>query len=109
MESKPGFILALIGGILTIIMGIFWIAGASLFSAYLAVLGLKGMGWLAGVNVIVAILYIIFGVISIVAGVEMNHADKVKSGGIMALIFGILSGNLLTIIGGILGLVAAGK
>lgn len=109
MESKPGFILALIGGILTILMGIVWIASTGFLSTYLAMFGLKEMGWLAGVNIIVAILYIIFGVISIVAGVEMNHKDKVKSGGIMALIFGILAGNILTIIGGILGLVAAGK
>jgi hypothetical protein len=115
MESKPGFILALIGGIITIICGILWAAGASFFGlffgALVRALGASGtgVGLLAGINLILAILYVVFGVISVIAGVEMKHAGKVKTGGIMAVIFGILSGNVITIIGGILGLVAAGK
>lgn len=106
-ESKAGFILALIGGILTIFGGLWWLVGAGALTALYASMGI---GWLGGIGLVGGILYIIFGALSIVAGVMMKHPEKVKTGGILALIFGILSGfNILTIIGGILGLVAAGK
>ena len=107
MESKAGFILALIGGILTIISGLWWLVGAGALTAIYASMGL---GWLGGLGIVGGIIYLVFGILSIIAAGMMKNPDKVKTGGILALIFGILSGfNILTIIGGILGLVAAGK
>ncbi len=107
MESKAGFILALIGGILTVLGGLWWLIGAGALSTLYASMGL---GWLGGLGIVGGILYLVFGALSIMAAVMMKSPEKVKTGGILALIFGILSGfNILTIIGGILGLVAAGK
>lgn len=107
MESKVGFVLALIGGILTILSGVWWLIGAGALATLYATLG---MGWLGGIGFVGGILYLVFGVLSIVAAFMMKHPEKVKTGGILALIFGILGGfNILTIIGGILGLVASGK
>jgi hypothetical protein len=106
MESKIGFILALIGGILTAICGLTWMLGAGILIAFFVTLGL---GWFGGFGIIGGILYLVFGVLSIVAATMIKNPEKVKTGGILALIFGVLSGNILTIIGGILGLIAAGK
>ena len=107
MESKVGFILALIGGILTLISGLWWLIGAS---AFVALYRNIGLGWMGGLGFVGGILYLVFGIITIIAATMMKKPEKVKTGGILALIFGILSGfNILSIIGGILGLVAAGK
>ncbi len=116
MESKVGFILALIGGILNLLGGIFWImvvlAGKSFFGMDVLKTALESSGssWFLGVWIVVAVSYIISGIVSIIAAVMINNPRQVKTGGILALIFGIIGGtNILTIIGGVLGLIAAGK
>jgi hypothetical protein len=107
MESKVGYILALIGGIITVIGGLWWLIAAGALTAFYASLG---FGWMGSFGIAGGILYLVFGIISIIAAVMINNPKKVKTGGILALIFGILSGfNILTIIGGILGLVAGSK
>ncbi len=115
MESKLGFILALVGGILNLLGGIFWIiivlAGKSFFGMDVLKTAIQSSGssWFLGVWIAVAVVYLISGVISIIAAFMMKNPNRVKTGGILALIFGIIGSNILTIIGGVLGLVASGK
>ncbi len=113
MESKIGFILALIGGILSFIMGIFWVvivlAGKSFWGMDVLKAASSGASWFLGVWIIVAVCYIVSGIVSVIAAFMIKNPKKVKTGGILALIFGIIGSNILTIIGGIMGLVAAGK
>lgn len=113
VKSIPGFILALIGGIILIANG----------SMYLLV-GIFGFTFGALTEIIATTILIVFGiffaicgVLTLLGGLWMRKAQTCKKGGLFALIFGILGGfsiigvvgAILAIIGGILGLVAAGK
>ena len=100
MKSIAGFVLALIGGIGSILAGI-----STLFSS--AILA----SIFGGVAYIPSILFIITGALAIWACILMKKDDnlKVKKGGIMALVVGIIGLNLLTLIGGIMGMVQANK
>lgn len=118
-KSSAGFVLALIGGIFTIIGSVimlgYGLAGYFLVQNTLTnadmtgfsdsaspliilVLGIVGFVWL-----------LIMGILAIVASKKMNKDDyeSVRKGGIMAIIVGVLGGSLLTLIGGIVGVVQA--
>jgi len=112
MRSLAGFILALIGGVLGVLGGIvniiyYFIASQSpLLGPLLALFG-------GGIIIIVmAIWGIIASIVIIFGGLMMYKQDnaKVKKGALITLIVGIIAPfNLFAIIGGIIGLVQAGK
>lgn len=117
MKSTVGFVLALIGGIMSIASGISSLIQS--FVAYyfpeivknipnLAVGDSKNL--LLG-GVIGFIWLVLMGILAIIASVKMTKKNNelVKQGGILALIAGILSINLLIIIGGAVGIGQAGK
>ncbi len=110
-KSEAGFILALIGGILGIISGIILAAGGGFMVTMYEAMGISAItGAVTALWIVLGILYIIFSVLMIFGGLWMRDKRTCKKGGLFALIFGILGGvNILAIIGGILGLVAAGK
>jgi len=108
-RATVGFVLSLIGGIFILINGIAWFALSNLFDQ-LGLGGLFGFGLaldvLGGVMVVFAILVFIGAWLIYTPGKEMI-------GGILALIFSIISfiggggfvlGAILGLIGGILGL-----
>lgn len=102
-SSKVGFVLALIGGILGIVVGI-----------ALAVLGwliFPIINRLPDANVVgLGIYWIISSILVIVGGVWMKNTEKCLKGGILALIFSIVSGgNIFGIVGGITGIIASRK
>jgi hypothetical protein len=103
MKSTVGFILALIGGILGILSAVVVLFMGAGLATLIPLFGTMGIAY--------GVWMLVMSVLAIFAGLWMNKPDnaKVKKGGIMALIVGILGFNLLTIIGGIVGLVQANK
>jgi hypothetical protein len=106
MESKAGSILALIGGILTLIVSlILLIAGIAFLAGY----G-EGDTTIGGIAFLVLFLIVlILGILKIVASNKMKKPETTRGGGILALILGIITSDLLTLIGGIIGIVQGGK
>jgi len=106
MESKVGSILSLIGGILQLVSALIFLILA--LTAIMA--GIAGLGTIIGVvYLILAVVYIVMGILAIKASKWMKAAETTKKGGITALVCGIVGFNIVTLIGGILGLVDAGK
>ncbi len=112
MESKIGFILTLIGGILLMIGGIF-----EIFLPYIGNYMLD-KGWASGesfgqvgttILLIMGIFYIVVSLFIIIAGFMIKNPEKAKVGGILALVLGIISLNVFAVIGGIIGIIDAGK
>ena len=106
MKSTIGFVLALIGGIGSLLVAIVNFINVSanpfmgLFPGFI-----KGI--LTGFMVWIAIV----GAVAIWAAFKMKKDDdaEVKKGGIIAIVCGIVGLNLLTLIGGIIGVVQAKK
>jgi hypothetical protein len=105
MESKGGSILLLISGILTAI-------GAFI----VLILGVFGL--FSNQDVVLGAIFLLFMaiILGIVSGLKfwasslMKSPMTVKKGGVIALVVGIFTGfDLLAVIGGILGIVAAEK
>ncbi|MCS7130543.1 MAG: hypothetical protein NZ872_03890 [Archaeoglobaceae archaeon] len=97
--EKPtaAYILSLIGGILGLLLAIGIFVAANLFGPLGALFG----GMLALVPLIFSLI-IIWGAMMIKSG----EPKKVKNGGIIVVVFSILSGlNIIALIGGILALV----
>lgn len=114
MKSTVGFVLALIGGILGLIGGIMYLVWATIAGALLSSVGAVGVpmaGLGAGFLIGIGIWLIIMNILALVGAMKMkkDNASAVKSGGILALVVGILGMNILVIIGGIFGIVQAGK
>mgnify|MGYP001581594031 FL=1 len=115
MRSVAGFVLALIGGIFTLLAGIFGIILLifALFAESLLDLSNLPTGdnlWLA--PLIIMVWFLLWGILTFVWAAKINNYEddnKVRFGGIMALITGIFSLNILTLIGGILGIVSSGN
>lgn len=101
MESKAGSILSLIGGILQLV-------GAVLFFI-VSVLDKFYIFPPIGFYIFLVIVYLIIGILSISAYKWMKNPETTKKGGITALVCGIIGFNIITLIGGILGLVDSGK
>ncbi len=100
--SKAGYILALISGILGILGGLSMLLMGSSAGDLLG-----GMG--ASVVIGLGIFVLIISGLLILAGKWMKNPEKCFKGGLLALILGVLSGNLLAVIAGILGMVQAKK
>lgn len=109
-NSIPGYWLGLIGGIFGIIGGIMMLFGGGIAATIYSSMGIPFEGWMAGGVIGLGIVHIVFSVLILMGGIWMKKAETCKKGGLFALIFGVLAGfNILAIVGGILGLVAAGK
>jgi len=104
-ESVPGSIVALIGGILGIIGAVMLIAGGGIIKLIIP----ARLGAIATIYLILGIVYLIFSVLTIIGAVWMKKAETCRKGGIVALVFGILSLNILAIVGGALGIAASRK
>ena len=110
MKSTAGFILGLIGGILSIIWGILNLLMMMLTTTMFALMPISIPGLMA-IRFIVPVIIIIGGILAIWGSILMKKEDnaQVKKGGILTLIGGAIGFNILSIIGGILGLVSSGK
>ncbi|OGJ17361.1 hypothetical protein A3K73_06055 [Candidatus Pacearchaeota archaeon RBG_13_36_9] len=108
MESKTGSVLSLIGGILWLVISIALIVAALV--AVIMSADSESNGIILGVILLViGVLFVIYGALGVKAGKWMKEKSTVKKGGLTALIVGILGLNILTIIGGILGLADSKK
>jgi hypothetical protein len=104
--STAGFILSLIGGIFNILGGI-----GLIFSTIIIFWAAGFLGEPMGNSAIIilfsfALYFLIFGVWIIAAGFWMRKDTSLKKGAITSLILGILSLNVLAIIGGLIGLLS---
>ena len=99
-----GLVLALIGGIVWLILGILIAAGGGILGAIGGEALIAGVGTLA-----VGIVWIIFSILIILGAIWIKKPESCMKGSIVTLIFGILSVNLLAIVGAILGFVAGNK
>jgi len=110
MESKTGSVLSLVGGILQFI-----VAGGALILGLVIFIGalIEGNIWVAlisgGLAFTWGVISVIVAIFSVKAAKLMRNSSTTTKGGIMALIAGIIGGNLITIIGGILGIVDGNK
>jgi len=101
--STAGFVLSLIGGIFSILGGIVIVFNFLLFVWASGFLGQK----LNPVNyliIVVALYFAVLGVWIIYAGNKMRKNVTLRKGAITSLVLGILSLNILVIIGGAIGL-----
>jgi len=109
MSNKPiaSFILVLIAAIIDFITGLVILAGGSI--AVSMVSRQLGVPWIVGIIMMFAVWWIICGGLLILASIWINSGEpgKVRNGGIIAIIFGILSLNILVIILSIIGGVLA--
>jgi hypothetical protein len=107
-ESKAGSILLLISGILTILVAIGSLVFSILFisispdvSADFITIGLFLIGF---------VFFLASGILKFWASKLMKKPETTYKGGIVALIVGILNGgDLLSIIGGVLGIIQGEK
>ncbi|MEI6058362.1 MAG: hypothetical protein WCP89_01185 [archaeon] len=109
MKSATGFILSLVGGIFDILLGFIGI-----LIAILLILVISGFDIGAGpvemadlsttvvlIFIGVSLWFIVVGIMTIIFSVKINNTENVKSGAIGCAIFGIITLNILTIIGSI--------
>ncbi len=109
MSDKPtaSFILVLIAAIIDFIIGVAMLAGAGFVAS---IIGNEiGMRWIASIVVLLAVWWLICGGLLFMSSMWIYGGEpgKVRNGGIIAIIFSILSINLLVIILGIIGGVLA--
>lgn len=112
IANKIAFIVTLIGGILSVIGGIFYALVNLVGTIFLSVFSIAKISLFSGIasifiNIILPLWIIIGGALVIWQSIRMrsDDSDRVKKAGIIALIFGILTFNLITIIGSIIALV----
>jgi hypothetical protein len=108
MKSTAGFVLGLIGGIIAGLVGLwtFFVAGA--MGSFLSLI----LGPIAFLGIFFPVIILVGAGLAIWGAILMNNESdntKVKKGGILTLVGGVLSFNIFSIIGGILGMVASGK
>jgi len=109
MSETPtaAFVLGLIAGIFGLIFGIAVAVVAAVGGIGVSLVGsLAGLGWLGGAVIAIGMWWTIASIIIIVGSLEINSGipNKVRTGGILVLIFSILSfPNWLTLILGIIG------
>jgi len=117
MKSTSGFILALIGGIVNVLMGFLLIVFGIILVLIINGISigdkLPSMADFSTVLVILsfflAVWFTVIGILIIVFSVKINNDVEAKKGGVLCLIFGILTLNVLSIVGGILGIFAGKK
>ncbi len=109
-RAKIGFIVSLIGGIFILLAGL-WLFG--MVSALSGFAGVTFSGLLGAIGVMYGVLGIVFGLIVILGAVLIYMPGKEIIGGVVVLIFSLVSivagggffiGLILGIIGGILGM-----
>jgi hypothetical protein len=117
--SGLGFILSLIGGILLLISSLEMLASISINSFFESFgLTIGFFGYFAGMMSVIetGMALVVFAVVIIIGSVIIRKAGKARLGGILVLIFSVLSlvgftgfilfiGALLGIIGGIVGII----
>lgn len=109
MDDKPtaAFVLGLIAGILGLIFGVAIAAVATIGGiAALAMAPMEGLHWLGGALIALGLWWVIAAVLIIVGSFMINSGmpDKVRTGGILVLVFSILSiPNWITLIIGVVG------
>jgi len=103
--STAGFILGLVGGILSMVLGAQMVAQAFLDQWAAGFLEQQMDKTAIITSFAIALYFLIIGVWILAAGTWMRKPEKLKLGAITALILGIISINPLAIVGGILGLV----
>lgn len=118
MESRVGSILTLIGGILTLVFSIvLLVMGLFMFTILSDIPDLpdsevEGLSTPFSINFIIFFAFfvtVVAGILKIMASRFMTKPEKTNAGGIWALILGVLTSDILSIIGGIFGIVDAGK
>lgn len=118
-KAKSPFILALVGGIISILFGILtsalYIKVADLMKTNPQLLNVTAeeivgvpeffvvFGW------IILGVFVVFGILDLVSAILLKKERTMKKGGIMALIVGILGVNIFVIIAGALGLAFSPK
>ena len=109
MESKAGSVLLMISGIITILLAL----GLIIFSILILTGVINGEGSAAfggGILLALGIFILILSFFKFWASGLMKNPETTKKGGIIALVVGIISSmDLLSIIGGILGIVQSEK
>lgn len=118
-ESKAGFILVLIGGILGVLFCLFTYVFSGIFGLFLGtflqenetmISDFRNIYSLFNVGVVVlGIILIIFNIICIISSFFINKVETSKKGALISLIFGMLSFNPIIITGSIIGLVSINK
>jgi len=106
LGEKPtaAFVLSLIAGILGLIIGIIYAIAFAIVGAGMTLI--PGMTGLGGMVAILGFWWLIASILMIVGAIWINSGDpgKVRNGGIMVLIFSILSlPNILVFILGLIG------
>jgi len=113
MESKVGSILLLISGILTILISLIPLIFIVLLIVSPGSVSSPGdQSPMVGAFILLAIFIVllIFGILKLWAFKLMKSSETTSKGGVVALIVGILNGgDLISIVGGILGIVQGGK
>lgn len=116
MKSTGGFVLSLIGGILNVLLGFVFIVFWLLLIIVVNSIDIKGsLASFGSISAIIFLslggLFVVLGILMIVFSLSINSDDdyKVKKSSIWCLVLGILNLNLLTIVGGIMGIVASSK
>lgn len=108
-ESKAGHILLLISGIITLLISI----GLIIFSILVFAGVVEGEGSVAlggTILLVFGIVALILAILKFWASRLMKVPETTHKGGVIALIVGFLTGgDLLSIVGGILGIVHGGK
>jgi len=109
MESKAGSVLLMISAILTLLISLGFIVFSILVFA--GVMDGGGNTTLAGsIFLVFGIVILIFSLLKFWASGLMKNPATTSKGGVVALIIGVINGgDLLSIIGGILGIFHGGK
>lgn len=101
MKSVPGFVLALIGGILGLLVGLVLMLFASIF----AFIDIVGGGFSFG-GVFFGFVLLVGAVLAFIGGSMMLNENKIKTGSIICIAVGVISINIFTFFGGLIGFLA---
>lgn len=105
-ESKAGYVLSLIGGILGIVFSLGYLV--------LFLVVLNNSSEMPDFSVPLLVILLVYGIVSAVltiwGGTLMKEPRTTKKGGIIALVFSVIGmGTILGFIGGIIGIVEGSK
>ncbi|MEK6818875.1 MAG: hypothetical protein AABY10_02985 [Nanoarchaeota archaeon] len=106
MQSKTGSILLLISGILNLIGTLFFLI---FFFFFFAVTDGSQTAIFIALFIIFLVFYLASGLLKLYSARLMKSSKRTKNGGILGLVLGILTFDVLAIIGGILGIIDSGK
>jgi len=113
MKSRAGFILLLIDAVIAFIGAFFFLLGTIILFVSPSFLDININGSISYLPAIGAllllILLVIIGLLRLYSAKLMNNSRTTTTGGIVAIVLGVVSFSILSLIGGILGVVAGGK